>query len=230
MQLAFLSDIHGNHIALKSVLNNLPGTVDHILFAGDLSGYYPYVTECCDLLKSYRVTGVRGNHDQVLLQAWMNRSEPEEAYSKKYGSALLRTWRQRDKAVCETLMSFPEVQNVVFDGRKISLMHGSPADHLEGRIYPDFNKWDEVNLPPEADVVCLGHTHYAFHRRFGSCLVFNPGSVGQARDGAGASYALLDTRSLEISFRFVQYDVQIIVADAQKHNPDLPYLWNVLTR
>ena len=230
MQLAVLSDIHGNHAALKSVLDDLPGNIEHILFVGDLCGYYPFASECCELLMPYRVTGVRGNHDQVLLQAWENEREPGLDYCKKYGSALLRTWRQRDKKVMEALMSFPETLDVVFDNTHISLAHGSPKNHLEGRIYPDFSEWENAGLPQTADVLCLGHTHYAFYRRFGLCSVLNPGAVGQARDGKGAAYALLDTHSGEISFRRIQYDAEYIMEDAKKHNPDLPYLWNVLSR
>jgi predicted phosphodiesterase len=52
-------------------------------------------------------------------------------------------------------------------------------------------------------VAIYGHTHTKLSREIGGTLVLNPGSAGFGQDpsnGRRLSYAVLDTRSLEVHF------------------------------
>ena len=64
MKTAFISDIHGNYEALKSVLTEIDRLgVDHIYCAGDVVGYYSQINECCNELRERDIPCVMGNHD-----------------------------------------------------------------------------------------------------------------------------------------------------------------------
>ena len=43
MKIGLLSDVHGNHIAMKAVMEFLLPEVDTFAFLGDICGYYPFL-------------------------------------------------------------------------------------------------------------------------------------------------------------------------------------------
>lgn len=230
MLIAIISDIHGNHTALNAILNDIPRSVEEFVFLGDMVGYYPFASRCLSLLRGHPCLGVVGNHDALLRNCWRQSREPGHAYRSKYGNALELSWAEKDAEMVVFLESLPSSLLIERDGKQLMFVHGSPADHLEGRIYPDHRDWFSGVVPSGIDLLAMGHTHHAFYRHVGACAVMNPGSVGQSRDSCGACYALLDTMTLAVTFRRVRYDPVEIIADAQARMPDMPYLWEVLNR
>ena len=115
-------------------------------------------------------------------------------------------------------------------GVTLALYHGAPWDHLEGRVYPDFGDWERFN-EVAADIILMGHTHYSFTKVHGDKMIINPGSVGQARDRSGAAcFAVLDLEARLVQHNRVPFDSQKLIEDAKQHDPDVPYLVEVLTR
>jgi putative phosphoesterase len=229
MRIAILSDIHGNHLALQAVLR-LSGRADAILFAGDLCGYYPFAKECLDLLAPLTVLAVRGNHDQELLDARHGFTTPSADYQRRYGTALGRAMANLTDTDCEHMRGWPAQLDVVLGGYSFRIVHGSPWDPLHGRVYPDFDNWERFQ-DCKADVIVMGHTHYRLVKRRGNQLIINPGSVGQARDVSGmASCAILDLGSPEVQFIQAPYAQTALIDDARRHDPQLPYLVEVLQR
>jgi putative phosphoesterase len=231
MKFGILSDIHGNYVALSAVLAEFRRqNVTDLLFLGDLVGYYPFARECVSMLTAFSVTSVRGNHDHIALNCLEAGTHTDEHYRRAYGSALDRTLDQKDAATAAFLRDMPLVRRMKIENRILRLCHGSPWDALEGRVYPDFEEWERFK-PLETDVVLLGHTHYPVQRQCGAVLVINPGSVGQARQrSAVACAAMLDVPSLTTSMIEISYDPAPLIMDARAHNPDLPYLVQVLQR
>ena len=75
MKIAILSDIHGNVFALKSVLNAVKKKdVSRLMIAGDFIGYYFWPAEVFNLLKDWDLVAIRGNHDQMLKRAKIDKS------------------------------------------------------------------------------------------------------------------------------------------------------------
>ena len=62
MRIAILSDIHGNYDALRSVLNRIP-SVDYLIVAGDVLGYYPFFNSCIEELDKADALTIAGNHE-----------------------------------------------------------------------------------------------------------------------------------------------------------------------
>jgi predicted phosphodiesterase len=230
MRLGLISDIHGNPVALRGVLGRLNGEVDQILFLGDIAGYYPFVDECIELLAPFQVTGVRGNHDEVLLQCLIDGVLPTDEYSASYGSALERSLESISAEARDFIAGLPLQSHAVWGGVSISMYHGAPWDLLEGRIYPDFAEWNRFSAEA-ASVVALGHTHYPLLHQLHGAVIVNPGSVGQPRDrSALAAFAILDVESMSITGHRLPFDPSRLVVDARRHDPQLPYLVDVLSR
>jgi predicted phosphodiesterase len=230
VKVALMSDIHGNSAALAVALESLSDDVETILFLGDLVGYYPFVEECSSLLASRYLTGVRGNHDQVLLQCIEGGVGAGAEYQRRYGSALDRTHERLSPETGRLIQSWPLFRHEVLAGQSVFMVHGTPWDPLEGRVYPDFEDWARFD-DCAASVVLMGHTHYAFEKRWKGKLLVNPGSIGQSRDRSGmACFATLDLSSGQVIQHAVRYNPDRILTDAQRHDPDLHYLVDVLTR
>lgn len=230
MRLGLIADIHGNSPALEVVLPALFTEVEHVLFLGDLCGYYPFVEECVALWDTDRITGIRGNHDQVLLDCVHQRTAPGAAYQARYGSALERSLQQLSSSSLALLESLPVTRTLTLGGSTLALYHGTPWDPLEGRLYPDSTEWDRVAQVP-ADIILLGQTHYPFIKWHQGQLIVNPGSVGQPRDRGGeACFAVLDVPSGRVEQRRVPFSPVRLLQDARQHDPELSYLVEVLTR
>jgi putative phosphoesterase len=229
MRIGIFSDVHGNAAALRPVLQELTANSDALLFLGDLAGYYGFVNECAELWPA-KVIGVRGNHDDVLLKALAEAAAPAPEYFSRYGSALWRSLQGLSPKARRLMEALPVQRTLDFDGLRVAMFHGAPWEPLNGRVYPDFADWQKFD-GVDADVVLLGHTHYPMVKKHGEKLIVNPGSVGQARDGSGsACFAILDTGSRTAELKRVGFDCGEVIRDAKEHDPELPYLWEVLTR
>lgn len=230
MVLAVLSDIHGNPDALRSVLEDLPPETDRLLFLGDLAGYYPFVGECLDLLEGWETVRVAGNHDLVLARCMEEERAPPPSYEDQYGTALRRSMANLSPNDAARWTQAPPDRTLDLDGVACLLCHGAPWDPVEGRVYPDFDRWDRFDGTAK-DLVLLGHTHHPLLHRRERVTVLNPGSVGQPRDrSASASYALLDGETGQAEHRRVPFDPARLIEDARRHDPEHPYLVEVLTR
>jgi putative phosphoesterase len=199
-----ISDAHGNSIGLSAVLAELDRQrIEQVLFAGDVVGYYPYVNEVFDLLRSRDATCVMGNHDACLLGTLQVAEDQRRAYNIGYVDRVIspenRAW----------LATLPRRRAIRLRGIRGMLCHGSPWA-IDEYVYSDhdrFQRFDGLG----ADVVVMGHTHTPLVRLVGSTTLINPGSCGQPRDnGSMAAYALLDIETRRVEIRRVPFDVDAV--------------------
>jgi putative phosphoesterase len=229
MKVGLISDVHGNSPALKSVLAALRGQVDVVLFLGDLVGYYPFVNQCVDQWDANFV-GVLGNHDQILLDCLAQGGPPDESYRARYGSALARSLKVLSPQARSLIASWPQQRSLKLESTSVAMFHGAPWDPLAGRVYPDWDNWSAFAQCSE-EVILLGHTHYPMVKSWQGRLIVNPGSVGQPRSqSGGAEFAVLDVSQLQVTLHRAAYDASMVISDAQRHDPALVYLTEVLTR
>ena len=223
MKYIFFSDVHGNDIALRKLLEEeKPGSDKKFIFCGDVCGYYYGEKECVRLLESIGdLTAVRGNHDQYYIDAYDD-TETTEKLIKKYGSS----YKCKDDSVLEYVQRLPLRAEITIGGRLFSVVHGTPEDPLEGRIYPDSG----IDRKEKGFACISGHTHYAMLRREGDILWINPGSLGQPRDGKGFSYCSIDDGTMEIAFRHFEIDTKPIIEAARKNDPENKYLEEIFYR
>lgn len=194
MKIAFISDIHGNYEALKSVLAEIDRLgAERIYCAGDVVGYYSQINECCEELRQREIPCVMGNHDWYMAGGgFCPRSRSVNdclAYQRTIIEARHLDW----------LRTFP-VQMAIDE---IRMVHGGWADPIDEYLKPDEDYFASV----EGRVFVSGHTHIQMAQHFGDKLYCNPGSVGQPRDGdPRAAFAIYEAG--EFTLHRVEYDMQ----------------------
>lgn len=231
MKVALLSDLHANIYALKSVLEDLDKeSVDKIIVSGDLIGYYYWPGELvAHLMSDERFICIRGNHENILKEV-LQSEEASDRYRVKYGSGYDACREQLELDQFNWLFSLPEKLQLEFDGVSFHIGHGGLLDN-EQYIYPDAPKKVIEENASEMDFTVFGHTHYPCIHYYGKRHIINPGSVGQPRDVGGlASYVIINTSNSGVSFKRKRFDVNPLIRFAQKADPDLKYLVDIMSR
>ena len=228
MKICVFSDIHGNLPAFEAayplILKEL---ADVNLFLGDLCGYYfDEAAVWHRLLKIPRLMALRGNHDEMFLQAADGNSDALEESSKKHGPAV-KLFLSKDHA---DMVSWIRQLPISWEGqgRICAAYHGSPWDALNEYVYPDapLRRFENLLYP----FIFLGHTHYPMDKNEGVIRIINPGSLGQPRDGSWPRFAVVDINKQEIDFREVRYDKEMFAREVRRKAPESNYLYDVIER
>jgi diadenosine tetraphosphatase ApaH/serine/threonine PP2A family protein phosphatase len=220
MRIVILSDIHSNFVALEAVLNALPEH-DKLWCLGDTIGYGPDPNLCLATIRERAEHALTGNHDLACLG-----TIPLSDFNSLARKANLWNNQQLEPELRDFLQALPPRLNVSPD---ITLAHGSPRDPI----------WEYILDPVAAiqnlahfdtPVCCVGHSHVSLvfalptdgrgefrppeenetvQLKAETRYIFNPGSVGQPRDGdPRAAYAILDDEAKTFSFHRVPYDIK----------------------
>lgn len=204
MKVAILSDIHGNLVALNQCLEAVKKIeAQAIVFLGDAVGYFPDGDEVVETLRKSQADCLKGNHDAMVLGEIKTTAELQKVIDPEGSSAVLSDENK------EFLKSLHSAERSLIDGLGILFTHGSPADPLQGYVYPDadLSSFDTDTF----DLVFMGHTHHSFIKRTANCIFVNVGSVGLPRDyGNWMSFGLLDTESRTVEVIREQLNVRII--------------------
>jgi len=214
--LALLSDVHGNSTALRAVLKDARERgATAFLNAGDTIGL-PRPGEAVRTLDAPEGLSVLGNVDRAVLRSKGGRGTGDRQL--EMAAALLgqREW--------EWLSSLPEELRLDVRGRTLLIVHASPGQEEE-RLLPSTPeaRLREVVEGAGADIIVTGHTHVPMVRACGGALFVNPGSVGRPRDGAEASYALLELPAMRAELHRVAYDAEGVAGELRSMGfKDLP--------
>jgi len=211
MKYLVISDAHGNAVALRKVLED--ANYDGIIFLGDAVDYGPQPSEVVDILKDLRPEiWLRGNHDEAVARRIDCGCSP-----KTHALSVLTREKISMKELSAEDRKFLGSRpiEVVMGKFSILCVHGAPSNPLYGY----FNEENEKYMikmhggPVEQNYVLVGHTHIPSIFGFEEWTVMNPGSVGQPRDGdPRASYAILNTESMEFEVKRVKYDVDKVAS------------------
>lgn len=227
MQIAVLSDIHGNCLALDAVLADLrQHPAETIVCLGDAIQGGPQPAEVVARLREIACPVVMGNADAWMLTGKETGQEniPPERHRKM---ETVREWSlsclsAEDK---DFIAGFqPTVEGPLSPGQNLLCFHGSPTS------------FDDIILPqtPEvefqrylgaysAHILTGGHTHIQHVRRIGNSFYFNPGSIGLAyshtqtgdtfRVDSWAEYAVLSVEGgrTGLEFRRVPFDARALI-------------------
>jgi putative phosphoesterase len=204
-RLAIISDVHANLDALDAVLGQVEG--EEVVCLGDLVDYGAQPNEVVARIMRVGAKTILGNHDSAALTGDTSLFNAKAAMS----SIWTRTKLTEDSKLY--LRALPEELRMQVDGVKLYFTHGSPDDHLWEYLDPrtDSDLFGNFLDRLKVDGIGLGHTHLPYVWRDGTRVIFNPGSVGQPRDGDWrAAYAVLtvDGGSVGVELRRVQYDFQ----------------------
>ena len=221
MRVLVCSDIHANLEALEAVLKDA-GKVDAVWCLGDVVGYGPDPNACVERVRRLpNCICLAGNHDWAALGKL-----DIEHFNTEARKAILWTREQLTSASRQFLEGCPERYGPV--ASFYTLTHGSPR-------YPIWEYVLDVGTARanfdhfETPICFVGHSHVPgifallddrvhhvvvpedqpLELSKGRFIV-NPGGVGQPRDGdPRASYVLLDAEDRTITYRRVEYPVEV---------------------
>ena len=206
MKTLILSDIHANYPALKAVLEQ-DGSYDKLIFLGDVVDYGPHPKECVKFIKENADYYVRGNHDNALgFDTDCNCMGSFRLYSME-----TRDWHKTllDDDDIKFLRSMPTLTTAHFDNNDFFLAHASPQGNISKYLNEKEIENEIQNIV--AEFILVGHTHVQYKNFYDNTLIVNPGSVGLARDGGEACYAIYEYGKIEL--KRVEYDVEQTIRD-----------------
>jgi len=210
MRIALFSDIHGNITGLRAVIAQLDqlGGVDVVFCAGDFVGGGAGTDEIFDLLIEKKTRMVRGNHDELFLNAEIYK----QGRSSNWIEQMEWAYDHLSKPYHDLIQSLPLTEELeVAPNRKLFVCHAAPtdpwawvcaADTPTQSLQSTFGKID-------AEVIARGHFHEHHVLWLDAKLLLNVASVGLRSDGLSAFTLLefLDGR-WNVHQQLVPYDVK----------------------
>lgn len=216
LNIAVISDIHGNLPALKAVLEDIDThDVSQLYCLGDLTDAAPWHNEVIGLVRQLRIPTIMGNHDERI--AFDHPVYPQKKHSPVEQAARLQAINYTKETITAEnktfLASLPRSIRLDFGGYKILLVHGSPGSneeylyetHPEAALLPFFDEH-------QADMIVGGHTHLSYIRSLsGEKMMVNAGSAGRTKEQDGmATYLLLQVDEGQVTpvIRKVAYPLE----------------------
>ncbi|MBD3306060.1 hypothetical protein GF348_06750, partial [candidate division KSB3 bacterium] len=190
MRLGFIADAHGNLLSYRACVKRLWAEgVDELYFLGDAVGYWPQGIEVLQDLAEDKIPCIMGNHEAMVLGMLAEDMGKEKIYKlepiRNAMSAMMRRGLVRD---------WPLRREFERDSIRMLLVHGRPADPLQGYCYEE----DDLCIEEYGgvDLIVMGHTHRPFTRWQENTAIINAGSCGLPRDRDDmVSCAVYDTRT-----------------------------------
>jgi putative phosphoesterase len=232
VKIAFISDIHGNAVALEAVLADIQGkSVDRIAVLGDLCYRGPEPKRSLDLVRELGADVIKGNADAWTVRGVREGEVPEKVLE---GMNKEREWiaAQLDEADLEFLDKLSDelilqVGEGAAGGLTIHAFHATPDSLFEVVLPhsdPESLQTKLMSSVQDASLYVYAHIHTPYIRYLHGKCVVNIGSVGLPFDGlAKASYALVEVdqeNRYRVSIERVSYDVDKVVE--QYRNSDYP--------
>jgi putative phosphoesterase len=223
-RVALISDIHGNALALATVLDDIAHhEVGEVVCLGDVAAGGPQPRDVIVRLRALGCPTVRGNAD-----GWLTDGLPPGRSEETRRLSKIVDWAraQLGPAEWDYLASLPPTITITCGETGVLCFHGSARSDVEGLLAttPESEIEEALVDAQPAKVLAGGHTHLQLFRRVGDRVLVNPGSVGlplgslRARRGgpllpAWAEYALLDCEgdvNAAITFRRVPVDAEAL--------------------
>jgi predicted phosphodiesterase len=243
MRIAILSDIHGNSIALDAVLRDIRarGGVDAYWVLGDLAALGPDPVGALERVFALpNLTVTRGNTDRYLVSAERPMPGAEQVTQNpelvaRFGQLMQNfAWTIGVLAFSDwldTLAALPLEQRLVLqDGTRVLGVHAAPGtDDGEG-MHPLLTQ-EQLRVllsNANADLVFVGHTHWAMDVAVDGKRLVNLGSVSNPfPPDLRAKYTLLDSdaRGYRPEHCRVEYDRDAVIRQLTRaHHPAAEYI------
>lgn len=231
LNIAVLSDIHGNYISLQKCLEHaITRGADTFIFLGDYLGELAYPQKTMSILYSlkekYKCFFIRGNKEDY----WIN-YDPEQRGWREYDSttgSLYYTYNNLTQKDLHFFRTLPIKEELIFDDLPpITICHGSPRKVNEKLLSDNENTFWVMERDPNDYILC-GHTHIQRKIEHNEKVVLGVGSVGIPMHSKGkAQFMILRGKQGVWDYEFVSlgYNTEEVIADlyASGLNEKAPY-------
>lgn len=233
MRLAIFSDVHGNLIALETVLEDIEANApyDYIIFGGDAGSGGPHVHECIERIRTIPgILGVYGNADERFVReveipdyilenpTWLSMWDEANSWANARATP-------EDVAYLASLPYELRLSPTNSPGDDLLIVHASPlavtkgiypseADQLEyaGKILQTDDTARERLAGTTAKYVAFGHLHIPFVRKIDDVMLINFSSVSrpEIQSDWHAKWAILTFADgqWQVEHRRVAYDYE----------------------
>lgn len=235
MKIAFISDIHGNAVALEAVLTDLrKKEVDEVFVLGDICFRGPEPKHSLEIIQALNTDVIKGNADEWIVRGVHEGEVPKEAFSmmnKERDWAFLKL----DDNQIKYLNDLPTELNLEYGDINIHAFHATP-NSLFDIVQPSASDetLEEQLFIKAANIYIYAHIHKPYIRFLDGKCVINTGSVGLPFDGiAKSSYVLIDLMAdhVEASIVRVTYDLDKVIHQVKQSNyPNKDFLLDALTK
>lgn len=218
MRYAFISDIHGNAVALEAVLDDIKKkSIDRIVVLGDICFRGPEPKRALELVQSHSADVIRGNADEWMVRGIRKNEVPPAAFETMVRE---REWgvSQLSQEDITYLTQLPASLTFIANEKAaIHVFHATP-DSLFDIVPPDgsgdlIKQQFHFESTPE-QILVYGHIHQAYIRYIDGKTVINTGSAGIPFDGlAQPSYSIVEVgeKVISTSIERVSYDVEKVI-------------------
>lgn len=236
--LAIISDIHANHLALDAVLKEIESLQPRaVLCLGDIVGYGPRPVRCLDAVRSKCIVTLCGNHDFGLVYGAEDFNPVAEAALRYHRGLIMPRQNQQDTERKERWEFLSHLPHRYVRGSWL-FVHGSPRNpiveylrkldvmlDMEDKLAENFKLFEWLCF--------IGHTHrpgvitadmeflepeeldMVFtpkpHRKY----IINVGSVGQPRDKDLRACFVTVSEEGTVHYHRVEYDVDAIASQIE---------------
>jgi putative phosphoesterase len=236
MRTALISDLHGNIVALRAVLDHIRRSrVDRIVCLGDVATLGPAPKQVIETLAELGCSCILGNHDAFLLDPDLIHRYTE---TPVIVAAVDACRAALGPAELDFVRKFQATLELEMDGAALGLFHGSPRSHMEDLLATTaVDDLDQALGECHATVMAGGHTHIQMLRQHRGRLLVNPGSLGlpfetyvsggPPRILAHAEYATVEAvgGSVDVTLHRVPVDREKLIAEVEGwDNPLQGYL------
>jgi predicted phosphodiesterase len=242
MRVALISDMHGNRVALETVIAAMErDALDQVVCLGDVAVMGPDPAGTMDLLESLGCPVILGNADVELFTDPATVRAVED--KPLFRDLILWTQEQLSEKQLAFARTFvPTLELDLGSGVRLLCFHGSPRSNTE--IIAS-------NTTPEALIEAIdgstatllagGHTHHQLLRRFDRQWLINPGSVGmthrltrvdrETTTPPWAEYGIVtvENGAIDVSLRAIPLDIDAVKAQVPKtmpHRDDFLAYWS----
>ena len=228
MKIAAISDIHGNMDALSAVMDDIAKhECSKIVVLGDYAMAGPQPKDAVEFFMQQKDNPmydmIQGNTDLMIsdynddIEKLMSENAPIML------SALKDDLKILNSSHTNFLRQLPIQKEIVCDGIKILLVHGSPRKNNED-ILPTATLEQVENMvkSTDADIILCGHTHIPCgFQTSKKQTVVNVGSVGRPFTPQPKScYLIIEINDGKYSFehQFVEYDKECAYIKLKNRN------------
>ncbi|MCM3163903.1 metallophosphoesterase family protein [Metabacillus litoralis] len=234
MKIAFISDIHGNAVALEAVLRDLKKKeINKVYVLGDICYRGPEPEKSLSLVRNLHTKVIKGNADE-----WVVRGVNEGEVATQALEIMNRerdwTFERLESGDIDYLNTLPHSLAFEENGVKIHAFHATP-NSLFDIVSPETKDEDikeKLMSKVDSHIYVYGHIHKPYIRYINGKVVMNVGSIGLPFDGlAKASYGLLkiNESGISTSIERVDYDVEKVIKQYQDSGyPNAKMMINIL--
>jgi len=217
MEIAVLSDIHGNYMALEKCVNYaLNRGIEKFIFLGDYLGELAYPQKTMNLLYSlkenYHCWFIKGNKENY----WLNYDHTWKENDSTTG-ALYYTYHNLTDTDISFFGKLNDKEELSLDNLPvITICHGSP-NRVNEKLLPDNENTFSIMAHNKADYILCGHTHIQGAIKHNEKVVWNSGSVGVSLHSKGKAQFLILSQAEDFTWKnefiSLDYDVEKVIDD-----------------